>query len=288
MGFGAPRRDPALGDVVRAGIGLGGLTLCLTLVYLGMRAVMDVGGACADGGPYVSAQSCPDGAPASLMLGMLGLFLFGGIALAYGGRLGGIWAATPVLAWSGLFGSLGWNFLDYGVLNPPPEADGIIWGWLIPGVLFELMAIVPLVAVLASLRSGRRSSGGPTVMIRPRPMRGPALVHATRIAAAGAASSGSADRAAERAGLRAVAADMGTVIAQEAAAATPAAPLAREVALGAVDPADASPGPGFEESTQALLDRLERLGDMRDRGLLTVAEFEAAKATIVAELEARA
>ena len=43
----------------------------------------------------------------------------------------------------------------------------------------------------------------------------------------------------------------------------------------------------FTEGTQALLDRLERLADMRDRGLLTVEEFDAAKVTIIAELEDR-
>jgi hypothetical protein len=36
-----------------------GLSACITLVFLGMRAVMDIGGACADGGPYVSANPCP-------------------------------------------------------------------------------------------------------------------------------------------------------------------------------------------------------------------------------------
>ena len=124
MGFGAARRDPALGDVLKAAVGLGGMTMCLALMFLGMRAVMDVGGACADGGPYVSAQSCPDGAPGALLIGIFGLFLFGGISMVYGSRLGGAWGATPLLAWTGLFGALGWNFLDYGLFNPPPEADG--------------------------------------------------------------------------------------------------------------------------------------------------------------------
>ena len=71
---------------------------------------------------------------------------------------------------------------------------------------------------------------------------------------------------------------MGAVVI-EAAASTPADPLAR---AAATDDAAA-----FAEGTQALLDRLERLGDMRDRGLLSVEEFETAKAPIVAELEAR-
>ena len=42
-----------------AGIAVG--TMSMTLLFLGMRAVMDVGGACADGGPFVTAQPCPSG-----------------------------------------------------------------------------------------------------------------------------------------------------------------------------------------------------------------------------------
>jgi hypothetical protein len=45
--------------------------------------------------------------------------------------------------------------------------------------------------------------------------------------------------------------------------------------------------PEFTEGTQALLDRLERLADMRDRGLLGPDEYETAKAAIMTELEGR-
>jgi hypothetical protein len=44
----------------------------------------------------------------------------------------------------------------------------------------------------------------------------------------------------------------------------------------------------FEEGTQALLDRLERLADMRDRGLLGEDESETAKEAVMRELERRA
>jgi hypothetical protein len=50
---------------------------------------------------------------------------------------------------------------------------------------------------------------------------------------------------------------------------------------------DEPPGAGFTEGTQALLDRLERLADLRDRGLLGPDEYETTKATIMAELEGR-
>ena len=70
---GASRQDPLVSDVAKASVGVGGIALCITLVFLGMRAVMDVGGACADGGPYVSAQGCPDGLTPALLLGIFGL-----------------------------------------------------------------------------------------------------------------------------------------------------------------------------------------------------------------------
>jgi hypothetical protein len=34
MGFGSARRDPALGDVLKAALGFGGLAICLTLKFL--------------------------------------------------------------------------------------------------------------------------------------------------------------------------------------------------------------------------------------------------------------
>ena len=118
-----------------------GLAACLTLIWLGMRAVMDIGGACAEGGPFVPVQPCPPGAPAALTLGMLGIFGSGALGLYAGAQIGGGWAALPLLAWPVLFGSLGWNFLEYGFTF---EEGGIVWGWLVPGVMFILMAVVPL------------------------------------------------------------------------------------------------------------------------------------------------
>ena len=78
---------------------------------------------------------------------------------------------------------------------------------------------------------------------------------------------------------------MGEVI-TDAVAETPADPRAR--AAGDVPAGEAAaPDADFDEGTQALLDRLERLADLRDRGLLGQAEYETAKASVVHELEAR-
>jgi hypothetical protein len=128
-----------------------GLAASITLVFLAMRAVMDIGGACADGGPYVSAQPCPDGVPLLLIAGMFGIFLFGGMGLWLGGRLGGWYGALPLLGWPALFLSLGWNFIDYGIISPPP-GEGIVWGWLIPGVVFLLMGGIPLALAIPAWR----------------------------------------------------------------------------------------------------------------------------------------
>src|SRR4051794_40100320 len=144
---------PRLRSVLLLAGGVAGLAMCITLVFLGMRSVMDIGGACADGGPYVSVQPCRAGPTGALLIGMFGLFLFGGIAMWFGTRVGGIWAAAPLLAWSGLFLSLGWNFLDYGAVNPPGD-EGIIWGWAFCGVTFVVMGALPLILGLAAFGDG--------------------------------------------------------------------------------------------------------------------------------------
>ena len=100
----------------------------------------------------------------------------------------------------------------------------------------------------------------------------------------------SAATTARSAELQAIASDMGAVI-TEAAAETPADPLARaddgtDATSGDAAP-DAVSDAGFSEGTQALLDRLERLADLRDRGMLGEAEYETAKESVMRELEAR-
>ena len=119
--------------------------VCLTWAFLAMRAVMQVGGACADGGPYVSAQPCPDGAvliavamPVMMISAMVGTL-----------------AAVPLQApnllipmWGVLFCSLGWNFLEFAFSS----GDGIVWGWLVCGVLFEAMGLPAIWAIFQGVR----------------------------------------------------------------------------------------------------------------------------------------
>lgn len=129
-------------------------TAAITLLFLGMRAVMDVGGACADGGPYVSAQPCPDGVPIVMLIAMFGLFGAAGLLVWFGSRIGKAAAAIVALGWPALFLSLGWNFLDYAV-HPPDAEPTPVWGWLIPGVLFWVMGGAPLAIAIAAWRAAR-------------------------------------------------------------------------------------------------------------------------------------
>ena len=142
----APARGPSGRAVAALIAGAFVVAASITLVFLGMRAVMEIGGACAEGGPYVPARPCPDGAGLAMFIGIPAWFLGAGLLMA-GGSVGGRWTAAPLLAWSGLFGALGWNFLEYAFAYGGPE-----WGWLICGVVFEAMAIVPLLALLPLAR----------------------------------------------------------------------------------------------------------------------------------------
>ena len=305
------RPDPRLTDVLLLGIGVGGLVLCITLVFLAMRAVMDIGGACAEGGPYVPAQACPDGATPALMLGIFGGFGFGALGAVYGSRVGG-YGWVPLLGWTGLFATLGWNFLDYGLINPPPWEGGIVWGWVIPGILFEIMAWVPVWFAVVAARAVREggSRSRPAAQVETFALRDPGAAGKTYEPAFNRPPPVPAGHRVEVVGpvrreeLEDIDALMGALIA-DAAADAPVDPEARAGALAetagpslpgapnstpAGPPAGSTDGDGsgaFPEGTQALLDRLERLADMRDRGLLTPAEYETAKETVMHELEAR-
>lgn len=142
---------------------LAGLSCGMTLLYLGMRAVMDVGGACASGGPYVPRVECPEGVPLLMMAGIWGGLIFLGLYL---------WATTkhkaPTLAgfaWPALFLSLGWNFLEFGI--DPPFGEGLVWGWLVCAALFALMGGLPLLAMTKPIMSqfGRRGPEVPSARV---------------------------------------------------------------------------------------------------------------------------
>jgi hypothetical protein len=184
VGGGGPTEDR-----FRASIGvfvtLFGVALGLTLLYLGMRAVMDIGGACAGGNtPFVPSRPCPGGVPGLMLAGVWGGIIFAGLYAWQSFRHG-----VPNLVgllWPALFLSLGWNFLEYG-LDPPGDGGGLAWGWLISAVVFGLMGGLPLLAALpatARAFTGRSVPGpqGPLSGLGTFRSMGPALRMARRAA----------------------------------------------------------------------------------------------------------
>jgi hypothetical protein len=152
------RRSPT-GAVVGTLVSVVVIGTTITWAFFSMRAVMGVGGSCADGGPYVSAQSCPDGSwliavaiPVMLLTAMFGSL----VAMS---------VKAPnllVLMWALLFGSLGWNFLEFGL------EGGTVWGWLVCGVLFWLMAAPAVLAMLVVLKRAVVPSASSTADARAR------------------------------------------------------------------------------------------------------------------------
>ena len=126
------------------------LGLSVAWLYYPMRAVMDVGGYCAEGGPYVIETHCPAGST---------LFITLGVPLWFAGAFIGLFAAatlsapTPIMpGWALLFGALGWNFVDYAVNADP---SGIVVSWLVCGIVFWIMAL-PALAIFVGGRLIRR------------------------------------------------------------------------------------------------------------------------------------
>ena len=133
-------------------LGLTGVTIALTWMFLAMRSVMAIGGSCASGGPYQIATPCPHGTGVVMLLGIFGGLISIGVYAALGLRAG---PQLTILVWSTLFLSLGWNFLDFG-LHAPDDAGPVV-GWLICAVVFALMGGAPLAALVFSPAFARKT-----------------------------------------------------------------------------------------------------------------------------------
>jgi hypothetical protein len=209
-----------------------------------MRAVMNIGGSCASGGPYEIAVECPPGVDVVMILSIPALFLFGGLMLWKGARLGGPYAGLVALAWPALFLSLGWNFLECGLR--PPGGGGPEFGWLIPGVLFVLMGGVPL---------------GFWIRAKPwRAARQPAS-QATSVGAAMTMAPSMIQLARQLRGLQAVATRQ----------------AASSVTVGEVMDRPTGPRPGV-----TLASELERLENLHQSGAIDSVEYDQAKAAVIA------
>ncbi len=261
-----------------AGIAVG--TMSITLLSLGMRAVMEVGGACADGGPFVTAQPCPSGTPLAMVGGMFGLFGAAGLIMWFGSRISTAATAVVALGWPLLFVSLGWNFLDYG-LHPTDGEDGPIWGWLIPGILFWVMGLAPVVVAIAAWREARAGRPGNRmsrqVVNRLLPAGGPVASSDVRRPAM------SIDPNARRSDQAGFASSAFAPVYSLPDRAPGEAPTAGRIADAseAASPAAASPA----NPAADVAEDLERLSRLHATGELTDAEFGRAKADVLGRVE---
>jgi len=124
-------------------VGIAGVAFSFTLLSRSMRSVERIGGFCASGGPYQIAHTCPKGVTGLLPLSIFGGLIFLAIFAVCTSSRG---RSVLLLAWSVLFIGLGWNFIDFGIINP--NSGSVSFGQLIPGILFIIMGVVPLVWVI--------------------------------------------------------------------------------------------------------------------------------------------
>ena len=140
--------------MVGAFIGFAGIAFCITLLFLVMRAVLAVGGFCAEGGPYAIRTHCPAGVPWMTPLAIFGGLISVGLARGFAWeRFGGL----VLLAWPALFLSLGWNFfaLGFGLI----AKAGIQPVGILLGIMFWLLGGGPLLLILPDLVGGRGHKG---------------------------------------------------------------------------------------------------------------------------------
>jgi hypothetical protein len=129
-------------------LSLFGVAAAMAIAFVVMRVVMQMGGSCASGGPYVSARPCPD------LVWLLPVGIVGGafLGLVYFFVKPARAPSFTSLFWPALFLSLGWNFLEFGLWPPgppgPPGRTGLDWGWLVCAIVFGLMGGAPLLALL--------------------------------------------------------------------------------------------------------------------------------------------
>ncbi|MBD3362289.1 hypothetical protein GF362_01060 [Candidatus Dojkabacteria bacterium] len=122
-------------------ISLFSFALALTILFLSMRAVMKIGGYCAEGGPYVITVHCPKGIS---ILMPLSIFLLIPSFSVYGMNKIDKGPNYTILFWSFVFALLGWNFLEFGILGTPDQR-GIVIGWLICAFVFFLFGLGPII-----------------------------------------------------------------------------------------------------------------------------------------------
>jgi hypothetical protein len=122
----------------------GAVTASLTVLFLGTRSVMDIGGSCGSIGSDGIIQPCPSNVAGLVPGAIWGGLIFTGLY---------VWAAAKYrvpslvsLLWPALFLSLSYNFFDYGI-----NGGNVAGGFIVCGIVFALMGAVPLIWALPHL-----------------------------------------------------------------------------------------------------------------------------------------
>jgi hypothetical protein len=242
-------------------VSLAGVACALTLVYLSMRSVMNVGGFCAEGGAYNIRQHCPQGVP-GIMTGSI----WGGLILVFAyAVIAARWNVPSllILAWSALFLSLGWNFFEFA-FRASNDDQGLPWGWIVCGVLFAIMGGIPLLIATQTLFGRRTQRLGSIANIG----------GSVQMAASGL----SAFRQ-----LRKSMPDMIKAM-QEGMAAWPQAPgAAWTQAPGSVVPPGATGASSPVGTPENLVTVLAKLDELHRSGALSDAEYQVAKSAVLGQ-----
>jgi hypothetical protein len=115
------------------------IALGITLIFQSARAVLAVGGSCAEGGPYVIAVPCPGQTTLLTSVGILA-YLLGTFLSMFGQR--GFGVPAWGYGWAGLFGFGAVAFFEAGIRDD-------VWSWHLCGWIFVALALgaVPMLFI---------------------------------------------------------------------------------------------------------------------------------------------
>ena len=139
-------------------ISIGCMAAIFVMLPLAAMALLDVGGFCASGGPYVIRQECPTGVIPVLGAGIPLLFVFGFI---YALALPAGWRALLVWGWPLLFLELAVCFF-ISAFTAPGQSFAV--GPFITGLVMAGVAVIPVLGipvVPSPKRAARRGETSP-------------------------------------------------------------------------------------------------------------------------------
>lgn len=249
-----------MGYWVKAVLGLALFLAGLAAMEYAVWELMSIG-TCASGGPYVSARECPEGTvgkalliPAGLIVGGIGIVVFALRGQRPGAADDARRLSAIVLGWSALFLATGVVILVGGFSSDAPDAGNAKLTGIIIAAVFIPMGLVPLRWIVGRSALRRRYNAITSQFLQSAegmPAAAPGPVGPPRSAP-----------------------PPGPVGPPRSAPPAPPAPPA---------PTPPRPAPAADVAGDPV-ERLRKLGELRDAGVLTRSEFDAAKSRILAEL----